>query len=221
MSAMVAMETPVQVNAKATNEQAVLMGLPNWYFPLVGVFAGIFDIARAYPVLYALIPVVAIVQIVLAFTVLKARIRYMKSLWKNKRTRFLALGLLAVRFAIPLRPRHRRPRPGCRDWAAHPRHRDGGHRHRDGVGRPVAHPPHPPPRPGDPHQLTRHRSANHDEPRQGPSRSPRPGALLIRRLLPCPSAAVETPRRGLVVEHVGSATRPPHGPRRSVVVLGP
>ncbi|MEV6719294.1 hypothetical protein AB0M94_00045 [Streptomyces xanthochromogenes] len=100
MSAMVAMETPVQVNAKATNEQAVLMGLPNWYFPLVGVFAGIFDIARAYPVLYALIPVVAIVQIVLAFTVLKARIRYMKSLWKNKRTRFLALGLLAVRFAI-------------------------------------------------------------------------------------------------------------------------
>ncbi|MFJ4480353.1 hypothetical protein [Streptomyces xanthochromogenes] len=100
MSAMVAMETPVQVNAKATNEQAVLMGLPNWYFPLVGVFAGIFDIARAYPVLYALIPVVAIVQIVLAFTVLKARIRYMKSLWKNKRTRFLALGLFAVRFAI-------------------------------------------------------------------------------------------------------------------------
>ncbi|MEU2956133.1 hypothetical protein [Streptomyces sp. SID1034] len=100
MSATVAMETPVQVNAKATNEQAVLMGLPNWYFPLVGVFAGIFDIARAYPVLYALIPVVAIVQIVLAFTVLKARIRYMKSLWKNKRTRFLALGLLAVRFAI-------------------------------------------------------------------------------------------------------------------------
>ncbi|MEU2956831.1 hypothetical protein [Streptomyces xanthochromogenes] len=100
MSATVAMETPVQVNAKATNEQAVLMGLPNWYFPLVGLFAGIFDIARAYPVLYALIPVVAIVQIVLAFTVLKARIRYMKSLWKNKRTRFLALGLLAVRFAI-------------------------------------------------------------------------------------------------------------------------
>ncbi|MFJ2405804.1 hypothetical protein ACIOUE_31365 [Streptomyces xanthochromogenes] len=100
MSAMVAMETPVQVNAKATNEQAVLVGLPNWYFPLVGLFAGIFDIARAYPVLYALIPVVAVVQIVLAFTVLKARIRYMKSLWKNKRTRFLALGLLAVRFAI-------------------------------------------------------------------------------------------------------------------------
>jgi hypothetical protein len=40
----------------------------------VGLFAGIFDISRAYPVLYAPIPVVAIVQIVLAFTVLNARI---------------------------------------------------------------------------------------------------------------------------------------------------
>ncbi|PJM98366.1 hypothetical protein CG740_36055 [Streptomyces sp. CB01201] len=106
MSATVAMETPVQVstaqpvNSAAGKGEPVLMGLPNWYFPLVGLFAGIFDIARAYPVLYALIPVVAIVQIVLAFTVLKARIRYMKSLWKNKRTRFLALGLLVVRFAV-------------------------------------------------------------------------------------------------------------------------
>ncbi|MFE9532808.1 hypothetical protein [Streptomyces sp. NPDC006691] len=118
MSATVAMGMPVQVSTVqqagaevgaevnsgagdgAGSGEAVLMGLPNWYFPLVGLFAGIFDIARAYPVLYALIPVVAVVQIVLAFTVLKARIRYMKSLWKNKRTRFLALGLLVVRFAV-------------------------------------------------------------------------------------------------------------------------
>jgi hypothetical protein len=103
MSATAVMETQtlVQVEVQgAAAEGVVLKGLPNWYFPLVGLFAGVFDIARAYPVLYALIPVVAIVQIVLAFTVLRARIRYMKSLWKNKRTRFLALGLLAVRFVI-------------------------------------------------------------------------------------------------------------------------
>ncbi|MCX5388208.1 hypothetical protein [Streptomyces sp. NBC_00083] len=109
MSATVAMGMPVQVEARAdvagkvagdVAEAVTLKGLPNWYFPLVGLFAGIFDIARAYPVLYALVPVVAVVQIVLAFTVLRARIRYMKSLWKNKRTRFLALGLLVVRFVI-------------------------------------------------------------------------------------------------------------------------
>ncbi|MET9366200.1 hypothetical protein ABZX93_35605, partial [Streptomyces sp. NPDC006632] len=92
MSATVAMGMPVRVEAPVDVAGAVVLkGLPNWYFPLVGLFAGIFDIARAYPVLYALIPVVAVVQIVLAFTVLRARIRYMKSLWKNKRTRFLAL----------------------------------------------------------------------------------------------------------------------------------
>ncbi|MFF4181872.1 hypothetical protein ACFYZ9_01665 [Streptomyces sp. NPDC001691] len=111
MSATVAMEMPVQIDAEAEAKLdaavegqatmgAVVQGLPNWYFPLVGLFAGIFDIARAYPVLYALIPVVAVVQIVLAFTVLKARIRAMKALWKNKRTRFLALGLLALRFVV-------------------------------------------------------------------------------------------------------------------------
>ncbi|MEU9195234.1 hypothetical protein [Streptomyces hundungensis] len=104
MSATVAMEMPVQVvegPAKATDATEVpVLGLPTWYFPLVGLFAGLFDMAPAYPVLYALIPVVAVVQIVLAFTVLRPRIRAMKALWKNKRTRFLAIGLVAVRFAI-------------------------------------------------------------------------------------------------------------------------
>ncbi|MFK8908366.1 hypothetical protein [Streptomyces sp. YS-3] len=80
--------------------QPEIKGLPNWYFPLVGCFAGIFDIARAYPVVYWLIPVVAVVNIALTFTVLRARMRYMKALWKNKRTRLLALGLLALRFAV-------------------------------------------------------------------------------------------------------------------------
>ncbi|MFG2719809.1 hypothetical protein ACGFW5_16150 [Streptomyces sp. NPDC048416] len=105
MSATVAMEMPVQVETQGQGqvrpvETVALTGLPSWYFPLVGAFAGIFDVARAYPVLYALVPVIAVVQIVLACTVLKARMRFMKSLWKNKRTRFLALGLLAVRFVI-------------------------------------------------------------------------------------------------------------------------
>lgn len=77
-----------------------IKGLPAWYFPLVGCFAGIFDIARAYPVVYWMIPVVAAVNITLTFTVLRARMRYMKALWKNKRTRLLALGLLALRFAV-------------------------------------------------------------------------------------------------------------------------
>ncbi|GAA0607144.1 hypothetical protein [Streptomyces crystallinus] len=77
-----------------------IKGLPTWYFPLVGCFAGVFDIARAYPVVYWAIPVVAVVNIALTLTVLRARMRYMRALWKNKRTRVLALGLLALRFAV-------------------------------------------------------------------------------------------------------------------------
>lgn len=77
-----------------------IKGLPNWYFPLVGCFAGVFDIARAYPVVYWLIPVVAALNIALTLTVLRTRMRYMRALWKNKRTRLLALGLLGLRFAV-------------------------------------------------------------------------------------------------------------------------
>ncbi|WP_329401593.1 hypothetical protein [Streptomyces melanogenes] len=84
----------------ATTAQPEITGLPTWYFPLVGCFAGVFDIARAYPVVYWLIPVVAVLNIVLTLTVLRARMRYMRALWKNKRTRLLALGLLGVRFAV-------------------------------------------------------------------------------------------------------------------------
>ncbi|WP_079126229.1 hypothetical protein [Streptomyces sp. ERV7] len=100
-------EAPTETGAQAHHgvragsaAQPEIKGLPTWYFPLVGCFAGVFDIARAYPVVYWLIPVVAALNIALTLTVLRARMRYMKALWKNKRTRLLALGLLGVRFAV-------------------------------------------------------------------------------------------------------------------------
>ncbi|WP_328319508.1 hypothetical protein [Streptomyces sp. NBC_00388] len=74
--------------------------LPGWYFPIAGTFAGVFDIARAYPVAYWLIPVVALLNLTLSLTVLRTRMRFMRALWKNKRTRLLAVGLVALRFAV-------------------------------------------------------------------------------------------------------------------------
>jgi hypothetical protein len=74
--------------------------LPSWYFPIAGTFAGVFDIARAYPVAYWLIPVVALLNLTLSLTVLRTRMRFMRALWKNKRTRLLAVGLVALRFAV-------------------------------------------------------------------------------------------------------------------------
>ncbi|MFI1099053.1 hypothetical protein [Streptomyces melanogenes] len=94
-------ESGADISAQAaTTAQPAIKGLPTWYFPLVGCFAGVFDIARAYPVVYWLIPAVAVLNIALTLTVLRARMRYMRALWKNKRTRLLALGLLGVRFAV-------------------------------------------------------------------------------------------------------------------------
>ncbi|WP_327295389.1 MULTISPECIES: hypothetical protein [unclassified Streptomyces] len=88
---------PVPVAAPAPVE---IKPLPNWYFPIVGTFAGVFDIARAYPVAYWLIPVVAVLNLTLSLTVLRTRMRFMRALWKNKRTRLLAVGLVALRFAV-------------------------------------------------------------------------------------------------------------------------
>lgn len=99
----VSIETPVLVkNDRETGPRQLpeIKGLPNWYFPLVGTFAGVFDIARAYPVVYWLIPVAAAVNLTLSLTVLRTRMRFMKALWKNKRTRLLAVGLVALRFAV-------------------------------------------------------------------------------------------------------------------------
>ncbi|MEV3853889.1 hypothetical protein AB0J38_06130 [Streptomyces sp. NPDC050095] len=75
-------------------------GLPTWYFPIMGCLAGVFDIARAYPAVYWVIPIVLAVNLALTLTVLRTRMRLMKALWKNKRTRFLAIGLVGVRFAV-------------------------------------------------------------------------------------------------------------------------
>ncbi|MET9500109.1 hypothetical protein [Streptomyces sp. NPDC006552] len=75
-------------------------GLPAWYFPIMGCLAGVFDVARAYPAVYWVIPVVLVLNVTLTLTVLRTRMRLMRALWKNKRTRFLALGLLGVRFAV-------------------------------------------------------------------------------------------------------------------------
>ncbi|NEB80424.1 hypothetical protein G3I40_35220 [Streptomyces sp. SID14478] len=99
--------TKTRTTTKLTAEQAQRVardtdfkGLPNWYFPIMGCLAGVFDIARAYPAVYWVIPIALAVNLTLTLTVLRTRMRLMKALWKNKRTRFLALGLVGVRFAV-------------------------------------------------------------------------------------------------------------------------
>ncbi|MBO1333596.1 hypothetical protein [Streptomyces sp. VRA16 Mangrove soil] len=75
-------------------------GLPLWYFPIAGCFAGIFDVSRVDPAMTAVLPALIVLNLVLSLTVLKTRMRLMKALWKNKRTRLLAFGLIALRFVV-------------------------------------------------------------------------------------------------------------------------
>jgi hypothetical protein len=81
-----------------------VQGLPLWYFPIAGSMAGLYDMSHALPhtaARYFIWGFIA-VNILLAKTVLRLRLRLMKALWRNKRTRLLAFGLLALRMTLRL-----------------------------------------------------------------------------------------------------------------------
>ncbi|MEU6846542.1 hypothetical protein ABZ930_32220 [Streptomyces sp. NPDC046716] len=92
--------TTQAATTRAPSTTADFTGLPLWYFPIAGCFAGIFDAARAYPVAYAVLPLLIVLNLALSLTVLRTRMRLMKALWKNRRTRLIAVGLVALRFAV-------------------------------------------------------------------------------------------------------------------------
>lgn len=100
MDAKTAKNTVTVEQARQVARGADFKGLPTWYFPIMGCFAGVFDVARVYPAVYWVIPIVLVLNLALTLTVLRTRMRLMKALWKNKRTRLLALGLVGVRFAV-------------------------------------------------------------------------------------------------------------------------
>ncbi|MFD7919841.1 hypothetical protein ACFV3R_11520 [Streptomyces sp. NPDC059740] len=97
---MGATKTMTVEQAQQAARAADFRGLPLWYFPIMGCLAGVFDLARVHPVLYWAIPVVVGANLVLTLTVLRTRMRLMKALWRNRRTRLLVLGLVGVRFAV-------------------------------------------------------------------------------------------------------------------------
>jgi hypothetical protein len=76
-------------------------GLPVWYFPIMGGMAGAYDFFQAAPkVMLIALPVMIVANLALTLTVLRTRMRLMKALWKNRRTRMLAFALLGVRMAL-------------------------------------------------------------------------------------------------------------------------
>jgi hypothetical protein len=79
---------------------AAAAGIPVWFFLFEGVMAGSFDLLRAHPGLWPVLVAAGVVNAVLSLTVLRSRLRLAKALWKGRRTRLIALGLVALRFGV-------------------------------------------------------------------------------------------------------------------------
>lgn len=81
-------------------------GLPVWYFVLAGSLVASFDISQqfspAHPAVAALPLVLAVAHIALWFTVLSRRREFIRSVWRSKRARLLAVLLFAVRLGLQL-----------------------------------------------------------------------------------------------------------------------
>ncbi|WP_330276653.1 hypothetical protein OG205_13960 [Lentzea sp. NBC_00516] len=81
-------------------------GLPVWYFVLAGSLVASFDISQqfssAHPVVATLPLVLAVAHIALWFTVLSRRREFIRSVWRSRQARMLAVLLFAVRLGLQL-----------------------------------------------------------------------------------------------------------------------
>jgi hypothetical protein len=76
--------------------------VPVWFFAFDGLLGAAYDIAKSYPHAW-IVPVAGlVVNIVVARTVLRGRLKMAKAMLKGRRTRKIALGLIALRVAVHL-----------------------------------------------------------------------------------------------------------------------
>ncbi|MFC1409537.1 hypothetical protein ACEZCY_09395 [Streptacidiphilus sp. N1-12] len=76
--------------------------LPAWFFAFEGVFGGAYDILKANPDAWTVLIGLALVNITISLTVLGKRRKLVRAMLKNSRTRFIAIGLIALRLAVHL-----------------------------------------------------------------------------------------------------------------------
>ena len=76
--------------------------LPTWFFAFEGLFGGAYDILKANPEAWIALAALALVNITISLTVLGKRRKLIRAMLKNSRTRFIAIGLIALRLAVHL-----------------------------------------------------------------------------------------------------------------------
>ncbi|MGW5354628.1 hypothetical protein ACWERV_29450 [Streptomyces sp. NPDC004031] len=90
---------PVET-ARAAGGAADFRPVPVWFFAFEGLMGASFDILKAHPDGWMVIAACAAVNLVLASTVLRGRLKMAKAMLKGKRTRKIALGLIALRLGL-------------------------------------------------------------------------------------------------------------------------
>lgn len=96
---------PAPAAALTTKDAAQAAGftpIPVWFFAFEGVMGASYDIIKTHPDAWMLLVVFGVVNLVLARTVLRGRLKMAKAIIKGKRTRKLAVGLIALRVGVHL-----------------------------------------------------------------------------------------------------------------------
>ncbi|WP_234343652.1 hypothetical protein [Streptomyces sp. NRRL F-5123] len=86
--------------SEAPSGTADFRPVPVWFFAFEGLMGASFDILKAHPDGWMVIAGCAAVNLVLASTVLRGRLKMAKAMLKGKRTRKIALGLVALRLGV-------------------------------------------------------------------------------------------------------------------------
>lgn len=71
--------------------------LPVWFFAFEGLMGAAYDVLKAYPRGWVVLVVCAAVNVVLARTVLRGRLKAAKAMLRSRRTRWIACGLVVLR----------------------------------------------------------------------------------------------------------------------------
>ena len=88
--------------APAGLDPRAMRPLPAWFFAFEGLFGGAYDILKTSPDAWIFLAVLALVNITISLTVLGKRRKLIRAMLKNSRTRYIAIGLIALRVAVHL-----------------------------------------------------------------------------------------------------------------------
>ncbi|GHC57310.1 hypothetical protein [Streptomyces cinnamoneus] len=76
--------------------------LPVWFFAFEGSLGAAYDLCQAWDKAWMALAALALVNIVIGFTVLRRRVKLVRAMLKNSRTRTILFALVGLRLAVHL-----------------------------------------------------------------------------------------------------------------------